>query len=188
MTPLISQLRDTEGELKFITTFLDSNLLLVTNRTETSLHQSGLRSPSVSNQLCSESHHFYYLSNIITHIVTQQRCGNLTELTVFSLFGLKCVADRPRLKSTVSAVTVLPLNTRVRVLTLSRFYLGVIGRLFDHLGGHPEGRAHKRVAFDLGVGELPRHAEIRQLHLSLLGQQHVGSCGNGGQMGGDLSC
>lgn len=57
------------------------------------------------------------------------------------------------------------------------FYLGVIGRLFDDLGGHPEGRADKGVAFDLSVGELPRHTEICQLHLSLLGQQHVGSCG-----------
>lgn len=65
-------------------------------------------------------------------------------------------------------------------------HLGVIRRLFDDLGGHPEGRADEGVAFDLGVGELPRHAEIRQLHLPLLREQHVGGCGDGegGQMEG----
>lgn len=54
-------------------------------------------------------------------------------------------------------------------------YLGVVGRLFDDLGRHPEGRSHEGVAFDLSVGELSCHAEVGQLHFSLLGQQHVGS-------------
>lgn len=56
-------------------------------------------------------------------------------------------------------------------------YLGVVGRLFDDLGGHPEGRSHEGVAFDLSVGELSGHAEVGQLHLPLLGQQHVGGWG-----------
>lgn len=59
-------------------------------------------------------------------------------------------------------------------------HLGVIGRLLDDLGRHPEGRAHKGVALDLGVGELARHPKVGQLHLTLLGQEHVGSCRDGG--------
>lgn len=58
-------------------------------------------------------------------------------------------------------------------------HLWVVGRLLDDLGGHPEGRANKGVSLDLSVSELSCHAEVRQLHLSLLGQQHIGSCGGG---------
>lgn len=57
-----------------------------------------------------------------------------------------------------------------------KHYLRVIGRLFDDLRGHPERCTNKCVTLDLSVGELSRHAKIRQLHLSLLGQQYVGSC------------
>lgn len=53
------------------------------------------------------------------------------------------------------------------VVTLLRFvclrkqtHLGVVGRLFDDLGRHPEGRAHEGVALDLRVRQLSRHAEV----------------------------
>lgn len=52
--------------------------------------------------------------------------------------------------------------------------LGVVGRLLDDLGGHPEGRAHERLPFDLGVCQLARHAKVCQLHFAKLGQEHVG--------------
>lgn len=62
-------------------------------------------------------------------------------------------------------------------------YLRVVGRLLDDLRCHPERRTNEGVAFDLSVGELSCHTEICQLHLSLLGQQHVGSCRGGGNDG-----
>lgn len=58
-------------------------------------------------------------------------------------------------------------------------HLGVVGRLFDDLGRHPERRADEGVALDLRVRQLSRHAEVGQLHLALLGQQHVGGCRRG---------
>ena len=56
-------------------------------------------------------------------------------------------------------------------------HLGVVRRLFDDLGRHPEGRADERLTLAGGVGQLAGHAEIRQLHITQLREQHVGRCG-----------
>lgn len=55
-------------------------------------------------------------------------------------------------------------------------HLEVVCGLFDDLRGHPERSSDKRVPLNLRVCELTSHAEIRQLHVPLLRQQHVGSC------------
>lgn len=55
-------------------------------------------------------------------------------------------------------------------------HLEVVGGLFDDLRGHPERSPHKRVPLNLCVCELTGHAEVRQFHVPLLRQQHVGSC------------
>ena len=44
-----------------------------------------------------------------------------------------------------------------------------------NLRRHPEGRAHEGIPLAGGVGELASHSEVRQLHVSHVGQQHV--CG-----------
>ena len=56
------------------------------------------------------------------------------------------------------------------------WYFWIVGWLFDDFGRHPEGRAYKGVALASRVGQLAGHAEIRQFDVSLLAQQHVGSC------------
>ncbi len=55
-------------------------------------------------------------------------------------------------------------------------HLKIIRGLFDDLWSHPERSSHKSVSLDLGVCELSRHPKVCQLHISLLRQQHVGSC------------
>ena len=57
----------------------------------------------------------------------------------------------------------------------TRTNLCVVGRLADDLWGHPEGSAHKRIAFSDCVRQLPRHSEIGELDIAVFGQQHVGS-------------
>lgn len=49
--------------------------------------------------------------------------------------------------------------------------------MLDDFRCHPEGRSHKGVALAGRVGQLAGNAEIRQFHVALLAQQHVGSCG-----------
>lgn len=61
-------------------------------------------------------------------------------------------------------------------------HLKVIRRLFDDLRSHPERSPHESVSLDLGVCELSCHPEVCQLHVALLRQQHVGSCGDKTQM------
>lgn len=63
-------------------------------------------------------------------------------------------------------------------LTVS--YLGVVGRLLDDLRSHPERRSHKRFPLDLSVRQLTGHTEVCQLHLAVLRQEDIGSCGKGG--------
>ena len=46
--------------------------------------------------------------------------------------------------------------------------------LLDDLRRHPEGGADEGVPLAGGVGQLPRHAEVRQLHVAHVAQQHVG--------------
>ena len=55
-------------------------------------------------------------------------------------------------------------------------YLGVVGGLLDDLRRHPERRSHEGFPLDLRVRQLTGHPEVRQLHLTVLRQQHVGSC------------
>ena len=50
----------------------------------------------------------------------------------------------------------------------------IFTRLLDDLGGHPEGCAHEGVPLAGGVGQLPRHAEVSQLYVAHVAQQHVG--------------
>lgn len=69
--------------------------------------------------------------------------------------------------------------TALRAFFRTQTHLGVVGRLLDDLGRHPERRADEGVALDLRVRQLPRNAEVGQLHLALLGQQHVGGCRRG---------
>lgn len=52
-------------------------------------------------------------------------------------------------------------------------YLGIVGRLFDNFGRHPEGRADEGVPFARGVRQLAGHAEVRQLHVAHLAQENV---------------
>lgn len=54
-------------------------------------------------------------------------------------------------------------------------YLGVVGRLLNNLGSHPERRTHKRFPLDLCVRQLTSHTKVSQFHLTVLRQQHVGS-------------
>lgn len=56
-------------------------------------------------------------------------------------------------------------------------HLGVVGRLLDDLRRHPERRPHERLPLDLRVGQLTGDPKVGQLHLALLRQQDVGSCG-----------
>ncbi len=56
-------------------------------------------------------------------------------------------------------------------------YFWVVGWLLDDFRCHPEGRSHKGVALAGRVGQLAGNAEIRQFHVALLAQQHVGRCG-----------
>ena len=49
-------------------------------------------------------------------------------------------------------------------------YLGVISRLFDDFGGHPEWRADKRVSFVGRVGQLSGHSKVCQLYVAHLRQ------------------
>lgn len=56
-------------------------------------------------------------------------------------------------------------------------YLGVVGRLLDDLWSHPERCSHKGFPLDLRIRQLTRHTEVRQFHLAVLRQQHIGSCG-----------
>lgn len=60
---------------------------------------------------------------------------------------------------------------------LAPSYLGVVGRLLNNFGSHPERRPHKRLPLDLRVRQLTSHAEVSQLHLTVLRQQHVGRWG-----------
>ena len=53
-------------------------------------------------------------------------------------------------------------------------HLGVIGRLFDDLRGHPEGSAYECVPSVHGIRELACHTEVGQLHLATLREEHVG--------------
>lgn len=61
------------------------------------------------------------------------------------------------------------------VVKLEVCYLGVVGRLLDNFGSHPERCAHKRFPLDLRVRQLTSHAKVSQLHLTVFRQQHVGS-------------
>lgn len=56
--------------------------------------------------------------------------------------------------------------------------LWIVGGLFYDLGCHPEWSAHKRVPLDLSVCKLACHAKVSQLHITLLWQQHISSCGS----------
>lgn len=56
-------------------------------------------------------------------------------------------------------------------------YLGVVGGLLDDLWSHPERCSHKGFPLDLRIRQLTRYTEVRQFHLAVLRQQHVGSCG-----------
>lgn len=55
--------------------------------------------------------------------------------------------------------------------------LWIIGWLFYDLRCHPEWSAHKCVPLDLSVCKLACHTEVSQLHITLLWQQHISSCG-----------
>lgn len=53
--------------------------------------------------------------------------------------------------------------------------LGVVGRLLDDFRSHPERRSHEGFPFDLRVRKLTGYTEVRQLHLTVLRQQDIGS-------------
>lgn len=52
--------------------------------------------------------------------------------------------------------------------------LWVVGRLLYDFRCHPERSSNEGVPFDLGVCQLARHSEVRQLHVALFRQQHIG--------------
>lgn len=52
-------------------------------------------------------------------------------------------------------------------------YRVVVLVLQDHFGRHPEGRADERTAFVHRIGQLLGHAEVRELHITVLGEQNV---------------
>lgn len=53
--------------------------------------------------------------------------------------------------------------------------LEVVASLLDHFRRHPEWRSNESIALRLDVDQLGRHAEVRQLHLPGIREQHVGS-------------
>lgn len=58
---------------------------------------------------------------------------------------------------------------------LESSHLGVVGRLLDNFGSHPERCTHKRLPLDLRVCQLTSHTKVSQFHLTMLRQQDVGS-------------
>lgn len=75
------------------------------------------------------------------------------------------------------------MHRRVRRLALSHLHsqnanrpqvgLAVMPDLLDYFGGHPEWRSDDRFALLSRLGQLPGHAEVRQLHSTRRTEQHV---------------
>ena len=53
--------------------------------------------------------------------------------------------------------------------------LGIVGRLFDDFGRHPEGGADEGVALAGRVRQLTGHPKVGQFHVPVLAQQHIRS-------------
>lgn len=94
--------------------------------------------------------------------------------------SIGCFHDTISIGSAFNPITCGPCNQTHRrnlqaVVQLEASYLGVVGRLLNDFGGHPERCSHKRLPLDLRVRQLTSHAKVSQLHLAMLRQQHVGS-------------
>lgn len=94
--------------------------------------------------------------------------------------SIRCFHDTVSIRSAFNPITCGPCNqTHWRnlqaVVELEASYLGVVGRLLNDFGSHPERCPHKRLPLDLRVRQLTSHAKVSQLHLAMLRQQHVGS-------------